>query len=62
LESKYLKKENLEDNEPDLGEKAENKVIEYIPHGLNEKHFYPIKDEAEKAELKKMKANHSLFF
>jgi glycosyltransferase involved in cell wall biosynthesis len=44
-------------NELVLGEKAENKVIEYIPHGLNEKHFYPIKDEAEKAELEKMKAN-----
>jgi len=44
-------------NELVLGEKAENKVIEYIPHGLNEEHFYPIKDETEKAELEKMKVN-----
>jgi glycosyltransferase involved in cell wall biosynthesis len=44
-------------NELVLGEKANKKVIEYVPHGLNEKHFYPIKDEAEKAELEKMKLN-----
>lgn len=25
-----------------LGEDAKNKVIKYIPHGINEKHFYPI--------------------
>jgi glycosyltransferase involved in cell wall biosynthesis len=43
-------------NELVLGEKAGKKIIEYVPHGLNEKHFYPIKDEAEKAELEKMKA------
>jgi glycosyltransferase involved in cell wall biosynthesis len=44
-------------NELVLGEKAASKVIEYVPHGLNEKHFYPIKDEAEKVELEKLKAN-----
>jgi glycosyltransferase involved in cell wall biosynthesis len=44
-------------NELVLGEKAKKKVIEYVPHGLNEKLFYPIKGEAEKAELEKMKAN-----
>jgi glycosyltransferase involved in cell wall biosynthesis len=44
-------------NELVLGEKAKKKVIEYVPHGLNEKLFYPIKDEAEKEELEKMKAN-----
>jgi len=44
-------------NELVLGEKAKKKVIEYVPHGLNEKLFYPIKDEAEKAELEKMKLN-----
>lgn len=25
-----------------LGEEAKEKVIKYIPHGINEKHFYPI--------------------
>jgi len=42
-------------NELVLGEKAGKKIIEYVPHGLNEKHFYPIKDEAEVAELNKVK-------
>src|SRR6056300_559300 len=27
----------------------------YVPHGINEKHFYPIKDETEKLEMNKMK-------
>ena len=44
-------------NELVLGEKAEKKVIEYVPHGLNEKHFYPIEDEAEVEELNKVKAS-----
>jgi glycosyltransferase involved in cell wall biosynthesis len=44
-------------NELVLGEKAENKIIEYVPHGLNENLFYPIKDEAEKEELQKVKAS-----
>lgn len=44
-------------NELVLGEKAESKVIEYVPHGLNEKHFYPIKNEAEVEELNKVKAS-----
>jgi len=44
-------------NELVLGEKAEGKVIEYVPHGLNEKHFYPIKEENELKELERFKAN-----
>lgn len=44
-------------NELVLGEKAKNKVIEYIPHGLNENHFYPIKEQEELEELEKFKAN-----
>ena len=43
-------------NELVLGEKAASKVIEYVPHGLNEKHFYPIKDEAEVKDLEKFKS------
>lgn len=27
-----------------LGEKAKDKVITYVPHGINEKHFYPINE------------------
>ena len=44
-------------NELVLGEKAKKKVIEYVPHGLNEKHFYPIRDENELKELEKVKAS-----
>jgi hypothetical protein len=44
-------------NELVLGEKAEGKVIEYVPHGLNEDHFYPIEKEDEVKELKAFKSN-----
>ena len=42
-------------NELVLGEKAKKKVIEYVPHGLNENHFYPIEKEDELKELKAFK-------
>ena len=31
-------------NEIVLGDKAEGKIIEYVPHGLNENHYFPIDD------------------
>ena len=44
-------------NELVLGEKAKNKVLTYVPHGINEKHFYPInefmKEDWQKLEEKK---------
>lgn len=43
-------------NELVLGDKAKNKVIEYVPHGLNENLFYPIEDEAGKKELETFKS------
>jgi glycosyltransferase involved in cell wall biosynthesis len=39
-------------NELVLGDKKVNKVIEYVPHGLNEKIFKPL-DDSELVELKK---------
>ena len=40
-----------------LGDKAKDKIIKYVPHGINEKIFYPItefmKTENEKLEAKK---------
>jgi hypothetical protein len=46
-------------NELVLGEKAKDKVLSYVPHGINEKHFYPInefmKEDQEKLEEKKKK-------
>ncbi len=42
-------------NELVLGDKAKSKIIEYVPHGLNENHFYPIEKEDELKELEKYK-------
>ena len=44
-------------NELVLGDKAKDKVLTYVPHGINEKHFYPInefmKEDWAKLEEKK---------
>ena len=46
-------------NELVLGDKAKNKILSYVPHGINEKHFYPInefmKEDQEKLQEKKKK-------
>ena len=42
-------------NEVVLGDKAEGKIIEYVPHGLNEKYFFPIDEN--NADLIKFKQN-----
>ena len=42
-------------NELVLGEKAKNKVIEYVPHGLNHEIYYPIEKEDELKELEAFK-------
>jgi glycosyltransferase involved in cell wall biosynthesis len=44
-------------NELVLGEKAKNKVIEYVPHGLNHEMYYPIEKEDELKELEEFKSN-----
>jgi glycosyltransferase involved in cell wall biosynthesis len=42
-------------NELVLGEKANKKVIEYVPHGLNHEMYYPIEKEDELKELEAFK-------
>jgi glycosyltransferase involved in cell wall biosynthesis len=42
-------------NELVLGEKANKKVIEYVPHGLNHEVYYPIEKEDEVKELEQLK-------
>jgi glycosyltransferase involved in cell wall biosynthesis len=42
-------------NELVLGEKAKNKVIHYVPHGLNHEMYYPIEKEEELKELEEFK-------
>jgi glycosyltransferase involved in cell wall biosynthesis len=44
-------------NELVLGEKANKKVIEYVPHGLNHETYYPIEKEDEVKELEQFKSN-----
>lgn len=38
-----ISKQTKNINEVVLGELAHDKVIEYVPHGINSKHFFPIK-------------------
>ena len=40
-----ISKQTKNINEIVLGEEAKNKLIEYIPHGINESEFYPIDSE-----------------
>jgi len=44
-------------NELVLGEKANKKVIEYVPHGLNHEMYYPIEKEDELKELEQFKSH-----
>ena len=43
-------------NELVLGEKANKKVIKYVPHGLNHEMYYPIEKEDELKELEAFKS------
>ena len=36
-----------------LGKKAKDKIITYVPHGINEKQFFPIENQDELKETKK---------
>ena len=43
-----ISKQTKNINEIVLGEKAKDKIIEYVPHGINEEHFFPIDENHEK--------------
>lgn len=43
-----ISKQTRNINELVLGDKADNKIIDYVPHGINEKFFFPITKEHEK--------------
>lgn len=45
-----ISKQTVNINKLVLGEKADNKVITYVPHGINSKHFYPIKEGGKEFE------------
>jgi len=40
-----ISKQTKNINELVLDEKAKDKIIEYVPHGINTKHYYPIKKD-----------------
>ena len=47
-------KQSVNINKMVLGEQAKGKVIEYVPHGINEEMFYPIEDKKELEDLGKV--------
>lgn len=52
-----ISKQTVNINKIVLGDKAKNKIIEYVPHGLNHKIFFPINKNYEKYnEFKKFKS------
>jgi len=48
-----ISKQTLNINKLVLGDKAKNKVLSYVPHGINEKMFFPIDDTSKLNEVKK---------
>jgi glycosyltransferase involved in cell wall biosynthesis len=48
-----ISKQTLNINKIALGDKVKDKVLSYVPHGINEKLFYPITDEAKLNEVRK---------
>jgi glycosyltransferase involved in cell wall biosynthesis len=66
-----ISKQTKNINEIVLGSKAKNKLIEYVPHGINTKHFFPLKEdhkdfpklvEFKKAVLKDKDIDFVLFY
>lgn len=66
-----ISKQTVNINKLVLGEKAKGKIIDYVPHGMNSKMFYPIsKDSKEYSEVEKVRkqitrdkdSNFILFF
>jgi glycosyltransferase involved in cell wall biosynthesis len=52
-----ISKQTKNINEIVLGEAAKDKVLKYVPHGINEKYFYPINKPEEVAQLAEFKKN-----
>ena len=48
-----ISKQTKNINEMVLGAKAKDKIITYVPHGINENQFYPIENQDELKETKK---------
>jgi glycosyltransferase involved in cell wall biosynthesis len=50
-----ISKQTVNINKVVLGDKVKNKVIKYLPHGLNHKVYRPLKTTEELGEIEKMK-------
>jgi len=50
-----ISKQTVNINKIVLGDKAKNKIIEYIPHGLNHKIYHPLETTEEIEAIEKMK-------
>jgi len=50
-----ISKQTLNINKIVLGSKAEGKILKYVPHGINEKHFFPI-DKSDTENWEKLQA------
>jgi glycosyltransferase involved in cell wall biosynthesis len=50
-----ISKQTKNINEMVLGDLAKEKVITYVPHGINEKHFYPVEAPEEVSKLRALK-------
>ena len=48
-----ISKQTKNINEMVLGAKAKDKIITYVPHGINEKIFFPVEDKNELVDIKK---------
>jgi glycosyltransferase involved in cell wall biosynthesis len=56
-----ISKQTYNINKMVLGDAAKGKVIKYVPHGINEKYFYPI-TEANSAQHKKLQEMKQFIF
>jgi len=56
--SMAISKQTLNINKIVLGDKAKDKVLDYVPHGINEKIFFPIEDKKLLDEFKKKLFNN----
>lgn len=55
-----ISKQTVFINRKVLGEKTKDKILEYVPHGINTKHFYPMSEE-DKVNLEFLKFKKEIF-
>ena len=53
-----ISKQTLNINKLVLGDKTKDKVLDYVPHGINEKMFYPIDNKEQLSDIRKKLFNN----